>query len=275
MRSVFAGVAGIVAVVVALVTVPLLWVSTHVADEDGYVTFSSQLATDDELQGAFVAFLVDEYVQRGVLPESLQEPATSALTVVTRTATNQPGFVEAWEQTQRDLHQSAFQDDSGPLTVSLRPLATFVTERLGDGLPVALPVPPDLRAEVGTSQDRERLVWVERSRTYSLLGLMILLVAATASLVAARSRPVALAGLGIGALATAGVLRVVTEIVTPELIDRAETLSPFARSVQQLLVDRAAASLSDWLGWIAIGGAAAVVLGVLGRLVTGRPRART
>jgi hypothetical protein len=60
-------------------------------------------------------------------------------------------------------------------------------------------------------------------------------------------------------------------MVTPELIERGRTLSPFAQAVQQLLIDRAAASLTEQLGWIAIGGAAALVLGVVGRLVTGRP----
>jgi hypothetical protein len=261
----------IVAVVVAIVTVPMFWVSTHLGDEDGYVELSSRLATDQELQSAFAAYLADDYVQRGVLPAALQGPATSALTGVARATANQPGFVEAWEQTQRDLHRSAFQDDDGPLTVSLRPLAAFVTERVGDVLPVSLKVPDDLRATVGTAQDRDRLVWVDRSKTYALLGLMIVLVAATVCLVAARSRPVALAGLGVGALVTAGVLRVATEMVVPELIDRAETLSPFARAVQSLLFNRAADSLTQWLGLIAVGGAAAVVLGAVGRLVAGRP----
>ncbi|MCL3817369.1 hypothetical protein [Aeromicrobium wangtongii] len=272
MRPVVAVIAGLVAFAAAVVTVPLLWVSTHVADEDGYVRFSSELATDQKLQEAFVARLVDEYVQRKDIPESLQEPVTSALIAVTRTTTNQPGFVEAWEQTQRDLHRSAFKDGDGPLTVSLRPMATFVTSRLDRNLPISLEVPGEVRAQIGTAQDRERLVWVERSQTWSLLGLLVVLVAATVSLVAARSRPLALAGLGLGALATAGVLRVAIEIAVPEVTERAESKSPFARAVQPLLVDRAAASLTDWLVWIALGGGAAVVLGVLGRLMSGRPR---
>lgn len=271
MRTLSSFVAGVVAVVVGIVTVPMFWVSTHIADEDGYVQLSSQLATDVELQEAFAAYLADDYVQRGVLPAALQGPAASALAGVERTTANLPGFVEAWEQTQRDLHRSAFTDDDGPLTVSLTPLATFVTQRIGDVLPVTLEVPPDLRTQVGTAEDRERLVWVERSQTYALLGLLVVLVSAAVCLVAARSRPVALAGLGLGALATAGVLRVITEMVTPELIERAESLSPFARSVQSLLFDRAAASLNQWLGWIAIAGAVAVVLGVVGRLAAGRP----
>lgn len=274
MRSLTSLVAGLVAVAVGLVTVPLLWVSTHVADEDGYVTFSSVLATDDELQAAFAAYLADDYVQRGLLPEELQETAADALTTVARLTTNQPGFVEAWEQTQRSLHQSAFSDQPGPLTVDIDPLARFVADRVGDLLPVSLEVPTGVEVPIGAAQDRSRLASLDRSTTFALLGLMVVVGAAAVCLIAGRSRPVALAGLGLGALAVAGVLRVMTEIVTPQLIERAQGSSAFGRTIRELLFDRAATSLGSWLGWIAIVGAAAAVLGVIGRLVAGAPARR-
>jgi len=271
MRSVSSLVAGLVALVAALATVPMLWVSTHLADEDAYVTLSSRLAGDQELQQSFIAYLVDDYVQRGVLPEPLRDVATTALTGVTRETTNQPGFAAAWEQTQRSLHASAFSDDGGPLTVDLAPLAGFVADRVGDVLPVSLEVPADLVMTIGTAEDRERIGRIEQSSTYALLGLMIVLVAATVCLVAARSRPVAVAGLGLAALVTAGVLRVGTEIVTPKLIDGAPGSTAFSQAFQKLLVARASESLTGWLGWIAVAGGAAVLLGLVGRLFAGRP----
>lgn len=275
MRSLSSVIAGIVALVAAVVTVPLLWVSTHVADEDGYVTFSSSLATDDELQAAFAAYLADDYVQRGLLPAALQETAAGALASAAQLTTNQPGFVEAWEQTQRSLHQSAFGGGSGPLTVDMDPMAAFVAARVGAVLPVSLPVATGLQVPVGTALDRERVADVDRSTTFGLFGLMVVVGAAAVSLVAARSRPAALAGLGLVALATAGILRVVTEIVTPQLIEHASGSTAFSRTIQELLFDRAADSLAGWLGWIAIGGAVASVLGVVGRIVSGRPATRT
>jgi hypothetical protein len=265
MRTTTSLLAGIVATIAAIVSVPLFWVSTHVADEDGYVTFSSSLATDRDLQAAVAAYIADDYVQRGLLPASLQETAASVLTSVAQGTVDQPGFVRAWEQTQRSLHESAFGDETGALTVSLQPMSQFIAARVGSRLPVSLEVPADLRAPVGTAGDRAQLRQVERSPTYALLGLMVVLAAAAICLVSARRRTIAVAGLGLGALVTAGVLRVATEIVTPQLVDRAETLSPFARAVQKLLLDRAAASLSVWLGWIALVGAAALLAGLLGR----------
>lgn len=275
MRTVTALVAGVVAVVVAIVTVPMFWVSTHVVDEDGYVTFSSTLATDDELQAAVAAYLADDVVQRGLLPASLQKTATGVLTGVAQSTANQPGFMTAWEETQRSLHRSAFGDGTGPLTVRFQPLGQFVADRAGDRLPVSLDVSTDLEAPVGTSADRATLRKVERADTYSLLGLMVVLAASALCLVVARRRTLAVAGLGLGALVTAGVLRVATEIVAPRAVERAEGLSPFAQAVQKLLVERAADSLSVWLEQIALVGAVAFLAGLLGRIVAGfrRPRA--
>lgn len=269
MRTVVALVSGVVAVVVAIVTVPMFWVSTHVVDEDGYVTFSRALATDDELQAAVAAYLADDFVQRGLLPAALQDTATGVLTGVAQSTANEPGFVEAWEQTQRSLHQSAFGDGSGPLTVRLQPLGRFVAERAGERLPVSIEVSSDLEAPVGTAADRARLQQAERSKTYALLGLMVVLGSAALCLVVARRRTLAVAGMGLGALVTAGVLRVATEIAAPRAVDRVETLSPFARAVQKLLVERAADSLSVWLEQIALVGSVALLAGLLGRIAAG------
>jgi hypothetical protein len=82
--------------VAAIVSVPLFWVSTNVVDEDGYVTFSSALATDRELQGAVAAYIADDYVQRGLLPAALQQTAAAALASVAQGTVDQPGFVRAW-----------------------------------------------------------------------------------------------------------------------------------------------------------------------------------
>lgn len=272
MRSVTAVVAGVVATVVAIVTVPLLWISIHVADEDGYVELSSQLATDSELQEALAAYLADDFVQRGVLPRSLQDPATTALAAVARTTTKQPGFSEAWARTQRSLHASAFGDATGPIVVDVGPFASFVVERVGDRLPVALQVDPSLEVPLGTAQDRDRLSWINDTRTLALGGLAIILVAAVVCVLAARSRGLGLAGLGLGAVVTAGALWVGTSVVSPRLVDESSSASEFGRKLQRLLVDRAGDSLLGWLEPMVMVGFAAVLLGLAGHVVSGRDR---
>ncbi|MCW2769390.1 MAG: hypothetical protein JWR27_823 [Aeromicrobium sp.] len=270
MRPFTSFVAGLVALVAALVTVPLMWVSANVADEDGYVAFSSRLATDQELQSAFSAYLADDFVNRGLLPGSLRKAATSAMTVVARSTTNRPGFVSAWEDTQRSFHTSAFDGGTGPLTVQVAPMAKFLTGRLGDLLPISLAVPEDLVVPVGTEQERSQVARLDQSRTFGLLGLLVVVIAAAVSFFAARSRPLAIAGLGLGAIVVAGVLRVASSVITPKVLDRTEGQTGFARTLQKLLADRASDSLAQWLTSIAVCGAVAAVVGLAGRVITGR-----
>lgn len=271
MRSATAVVAGIIATVVAIVTVPLLWISIHVADEDGYVELSSQLATDPELQKTLADYLADDFVRRGVLPNSLQDAAAAALTSVARTTTKQPGFTDAWDKTQRSLHASAFgADATGPMVVDVAPFANFVAERVSDQLPVSLRVESSLDVPLGTAQDRERLSWIAESRPLALAGLAAIAVAAAVCLLAARSRAKALAWLGLGAMVTAGVLWLVTTIAAPRLVDESSSASEFARELQRLLVDRAADSLVGWLEPLAMVGFAVALVGFAGHVISGR-----
>lgn len=275
MRGLPSVLGGIVATLAAIVTVPILWVAVNVQDEDGFATLSGRLATDAELQGSLAQYLADDFVQRGLLPAALQETAAAAMTTVARQTTNQPGFGEAWEQTQRELHRSAFDGSTGPVVMDLGPIADFVAERVGEQLPASLQVPDTLTVPIADEGDRTGLRWVDRSRTLSMLGLIVVLVGLAMCVLGARRRPFALVGVGAGALVTAGVLRVATSIVAPRLVDAAETSSPFARSFTTLLVDRAADSLRDWLEPIAVAGAGAVVLGLVGQAFVSWSRRRS
>lgn len=270
MRTFVAFVCGVIAFVAALITVPTLWVATHVADEDGYVRLSSQLATDSELQVAFASYLSNELASRGVLPDSLEETAAAALTQVAGRTSNQPGFVEAWEQTQRDFHRGAFADGAaGPLTVDVGPMAKFVASQVSDSLPVSLTVPTDLVVPVGDAQDRQDVDNVKRTTGMSRIGVIVAALAAIAAIGVARRRSIAVMWLGVGALTIAGLLWLASNIAAPRVLDHVDAPSEFARTLQKLLVDRAAASLDAWLLWIAVGGAALALGGFIVRASAG------
>lgn len=275
MRSLPSFIGGVLATIAAILTIPCLWISINVQDEDGFVAVSSQLATDPELQRSVSAYVANDFVQRGLLPAALEGTATTVMTSVAGQATNQPGFAEAWEKSQRSLHRSALDDTSGPVTVDLGPMADFVVQRVGDQLPVSLQTQAAVPVQLADEQDRDRLAWIDSSRMWAYVGLMVLLVAVAVCVLGARRRALAIAGLGVGALVTAGTLWAATSIVTPRLIDGANDSTPFAKSLQKLLVDRGAESLDDWLEPIAIGGAAAVVVGLValaGQAIAGRRR---
>jgi hypothetical protein len=78
------------------------------------------------------------------------------------------------------------------------------------------------------------------------------------------------AWLGGGAVAVAGVLWLLSGPVSQGILDNTEAPSEFARTLQKLLVDRAASSLDAWLVILALGGGILAVAGVVGHVVTGR-----
>ena len=273
MRSLPSIVAGIVATLAAILTVPLLWISLNVQDEDGFVDLGTSLASDSDLQSALAAYLADDFVARGVLPAALQDTAASAMTTVAGQATDQPGFTDAWDESLRSLHRSAFDDASGPVTADLGPMATFVTDQVGDRLPVSLQVDSELPVRVGDEKVRDGAQWIDRSGTLWMLGLIVVLVATAVCVLGARTRGLGILRAGVGALVTAGVLWAVTSIAAPMAIDQVEDSSSFAKTLQRLLVDRASESLIDWLEPIAWSGLAAVVVGLIAHLVSRRQSA--
>ncbi|MCW2831804.1 MAG: hypothetical protein JWP31_2496 [Aeromicrobium sp.] len=272
MRAAAAVVAGLVAMLALLVTAPLLWISTHVADREGYVGLSSTLADDPELQAAFAAYLSDELIARGALPDALRPTATQALTQVAGRATDEPGFVEAWEETQRGFHRSVFADPTPQvLALDVGPMAEFVATRVADRLPVSLTVPDDLVVPIVTdADDRAAVDQVRKTRWMGYVGALVALVAAAATVGLARRSSVAVAWLGAGAAAVAGVLWLLSGPVSQQVLDHTAAPSEFARTLQKLLVDRAASSLDGWLLWIAVAGAAAAAAGLVARVAAGR-----
>lgn len=263
MRSLPSLFGGILATIAAILTIPLLWISINVQDEDGFAALSSRLAADPELQGSVSAYLANDFVQRGLLPAALQDTAATVMTAVAGQTANQPGFADAWQQSQRSLHRSALDTTSGPVTVDLGPMADFVVSRVGDQLPVSLQTQAAIPVRLADEKDRDRLQWIDSSRIWSYVGLMVLLVAVAVCVLGARRRALAIAGLGVGALVAAGTVWSAVSIVAPQLIDSTQSSTPFATSLQKLLVDRGSESLDAWLEPIALAGAGAVAVGLV------------
>ncbi|KRC65717.1 hypothetical protein ASE12_13710 [Aeromicrobium sp. Root236] len=272
MRTVASFVSGALALLALLAAVPLLWLSTHIVDEDGYVEFSSTLAKDTELQQAFSAYLTDELSARGVIPAALKTPAAAALSQTVERTSNEAGFIEAWEETQRSSHRQAFADPM-PKTLGLdvSPMAAFVAKQAGRDLPVAIAVPKHLVVPVVTdASDREMVDRVEQSTTLGRIAGIVAVVAAVVCVALAQRTSTAVAWLGGGTLAVAGLLWVTSGPVSQNILDHTEAPSEFARTLQKLLVDRAASSLDAWLVVLAILGGIVTVAGLVGRAVTGR-----
>jgi hypothetical protein len=272
MRQLAAMVCVLIAAVAALITVPMAWVATHVADEDGYVSFSKPLGSDHELQRAFSAYLSDQLVRDYHLPATVQPAATLALSQAARNASNAPGYTKAWEETQRRSHRLVFGPDAKQdrLAIDVGPLATFALNHVGTNLPVTLPtINGSLVVAVNGAPESGTINQVKDTPDRSRIGLIVIAVAALGALIFAKRRSTALVWLGAVAVVVAGILRLVSSHLAPSILDRTPASSSFARTLQKLLADRAADSLGTWLLWIAIGGAVAIVVGLLLRVVSG------
>jgi hypothetical protein len=261
-----------VAVVAAIVTVPTFWLATHVADEDGYVDFTGPFVADTELRNALVAQISDDVVRTGGLPTAVKPALEAALRTVVRQTAQQPGFAEAWEESQRRTHRLTFGPDAETdrLTADIGPVATFVGKQVTQDLAVRVTIPDRLLVPIYDAPDREVLDQVERTPDRSRVGLLVVGLASLLCLLFARRRVNAWVGLGAGALLTTGVLLAGTRFALPEVLDRTPARSPFARQMRDLLVDRASDSLNGWLLGIAVVGGVVLVLALLGRALPGR-----
>lgn len=272
MRRLLATGCVVIAMLAAIVTLPLAWVASNIADEDGYVAFTSPMGSDPELQKAFAAYLTDYFVREQGLPSAVQSTAATVLAGAAANTANAPGFTEAWEKSQRRSHRLMFgpNADQDRLAVDLGPLADFVVDRAATGLPVALPKPGKIVLQVNNESQREAIDQIQATKDRSQVGWIVVAFAAALSLLFAKRRSTGLAWLGAGAVGVAFVLKAVTSYGVPNILDKTPAPSGFARTLQKLLADRAADSLGQWLLWLAIAGVAAIVAGVLLRVSTGK-----
>jgi hypothetical protein len=268
MRTLLAALTWLVAVVAAVITVPTLWIASHVADEQGYVDFTRPFVDDTELQKALAAQVSDDVGSAAGLPDAASAAVAQVVAKYAAQLADDPGFADAWEDSQRRTHRLTYAHATDRRTVDVGPNASFIVKKASGALPVPVDVPSTLKVPVYDSPDREVLDRVEDTPGQARIGLVVAGVAALLCLLLARRRGLALAGLGVGALLAAGVLRMATGWAVPEVLDRTPARTPFAREMRDLLVDRASDSLNGWLLVLAIAGVAVTVAGLLLR---GRP----
>lgn len=278
MRSFLALVFGVCAFLATLVTVPAMWVSHNVADEDGYVAFSEPIARDSEFHGALADALTETLIERTQLPAAAQPVAKAAILRVANQVSGEPGFVTAWNDTQRQSHKIMLGDqrdlppelDSGPsFAIDLGPLGKFVTDEVNKNLPFTITAPDQAVIAVNGAPQAQTLDRIRQTPTYARNGLIALAVSALLALAFARRKSVAVAWLGLGAILSAGVLKVAAVVGVPAVLDRNTAPSPFAKALLDTYVDRANASFGHSLVVLAIGGGVVAVVGLVLRLAAG------
>lgn len=276
MRSFLSFLFGVCALLATLITVPALWVSHNIANENGYVAFAEPIGRDANFHGALADALSETLVQRSNLRSDLQPVAKQAIARSANQASDEPGFLTAWDDTQRQSHKIMLGDprdlppelDGSPsFAIDLAPLGTFVLDRVNKDLPFQIPAVDQAVIRVNGAPQAQTLDRIRQSPTYARNGLIAVSVFGLLALAFARRRSVAVAWLGVGAVVAAGLLKAAAAVGVPAVVDRNTAPSSFAKALLDVFVDRANESFDHWLVVLAAGGAVAAGVGVIGRIV--------
>lgn len=272
MRSLFAALAALVSVLALAATLPVGWVAQHIADEDGYVSFTSDLVADSDLRGDVVQIVTDDVVERTGVSDTFAQPVRAAVEDAATKVVESDAFRSGLADAQRQSHRALFDgDDSAGLdeldgvVIDLAPVAQTIVGSVTAELPVTIAAPDQLLVTVGGPEARDAVEAVDRTPQQAALGAGIAAVAAAISLLAARRGSSMLTWLGVGAAAAAGAVHLIASAAIPAAIDAGDPPSELAGRAQQLLADAALESLDQWLVTAAVAGGVAVVVGLAAR----------
>jgi hypothetical protein len=279
-RSFVSAAATVLAVLLAAVAVPAIWLDRNIVQEQGFVELAAPLGRDpgfqQQLATAAVA-TIDTSAVPGFLEDLVQpvlEDAASALTAL-------PEYPAAWEETLRKSHRLSFAgpatDDGGSapassLTLDVAPLVTLGAVEISRTTGLPLDPPDQTLINVGQPEHKE---WTERLTTYAPAGYLLAggsAIALLLALVAANRRWSVVAGAGAGALVLAAVWALGSGIASAAVVS-ADSGNEVANMFRDEFVAAGAADFGGWTLAAAVGGGALLLLGLAAGLAT-RKRAR-
>lgn len=266
MRGLVAVLAGIVASAALAATLVYGWVAQHVADEDGFVELAQSLTTSTEVRDSLNEVLAQRLVDAVDVPAATAEQVTRLVSQATDRALAEPDVEQAWQESLRRTHAAVLDGDAdGQIPLELAPLAELVAQRT-DGLVQA---PSTLTVDLRGGPSAEAVETVNDSPGLARGAAIVALVAAVVSLLAARRRGRALAGLGVGAVLAAGAVALVARLVQDRAGAEATAQSGLSAQGQltRALLDVAVTSMDRWLLWTAIAGGVALVPGLVASAV--------
>ncbi|MEO6470805.1 MAG: hypothetical protein ABIR57_03115, partial [Aeromicrobium sp.] len=185
MRRLISLACGMAALLAGMATLPVAWVAHNVANEDGYVSFTEPFARDSEFHAAIATAVSGALADRAALPTLLRPATTAAIFAATEKIADTPGFVKAWDATQRQSHRIMFADQrtldadlnaSDRLAVDLGPLGKFVIEQANQVLPVRITAPKQMVVTVGGNVGSSQLEQIKKTPGYANRGMLAIAV---------------------------------------------------------------------------------------------------
>ncbi|TDK25824.1 hypothetical protein E2F48_11405 [Arthrobacter crusticola] len=270
MRTLASAIFALAALALTGAALSAAWTESRLVDQQGFVDLAGPLAKDTEFQQALTGALAGEVSRGAGLPGPLQNLVRPAIENAASSVTRMSGYPRAWEETLRISHRltlSRAPSDPGaqnPAVVSLdlKPLAGLLSQQVGTGLGINVPVPQNTTVEVGR---------LERGGVVSLVSRIAQLWPALAwgagtcavlALALARKRSTALALLGAGG-AGLGVLGWLGAGLIPDAAAGTAGSSAVARIFVRGFAGRVSADFAEASLPVIAGGAVVMAVGVV------------
>lgn len=250
------------------VAVPAGWLQRNVVDADGCAALVGRAAADPALQSAMAAELAARV--SALIAKSGKEVEPATVHQVAAGYTAGPAFPVQFAQAGRLVHRWLFADGSGSWTIDVAPMLTdsgfselLTSYRVQVPESVPLTLSP---AHVRPGALRPLADW---GTSVSIGAASLAAVFAVLTLVAARRRGKALAGIGVSALLVGAIGYAGIEVGRHRLADALGGTAGNIREISDVVTGVAADSMHHWLlGTLAAGGVV-VVTGVLTAIVGG------
>lgn len=280
MRSFVSALAVILGLLLSAVAVPAMWVDRNIVQEDGFAALAAPLGKDPTFQKRLATAAVASIDTAGSIPGSLSELVRPVLESAAASLTGLPGYPAAWEETLRKSHRLNFAvpgtlppeaESATSVTLDVAPLVALVTKQVSDKAGVPIEAPAQTLVNIGQSNQRQLF---ERVAAYAPVGYSLAVGAGIAFLLAllvARRRWNVLAGIGIGALALAGLWNLGSSWASDAVVGTASG-NEVADLFKREFVAASTAGFGSWILTAGITGAVLLAAGVVVRIFGGRAR---
>ncbi|ADX73807.1 hypothetical protein Asphe3_26870 [Pseudarthrobacter phenanthrenivorans Sphe3] len=280
MRTFVSAAATVLAVLLAAVAVPAIWLDRNIVQEQGFVELAAPLGKNSEFQQQLAVAAVGT-IDTSAVPGFLSDLVQPVLEDAASSLTGLPEYPAAWEETLLKSHRLSFAapgtDDGGAssassLTLDVAPLVALGAGEISRTTRLPLDPPEQTLINVGQPEHKE---WTERLSTYAPGGYLLAggsAVALLLALVAARRRWTVLAGAGAGALLLAAGWAFGSQVASSAVVS-ADSGNEVANMFRNEFVAASAADFQAWTVAAALAGAVLLLLGLAAGLFS-RKRAR-
>ncbi|GAA1342327.1 hypothetical protein [Arthrobacter roseus] len=286
MRTLLSALFAIIAIVLTPIAVTAAWMDQQVVSEQGFVELAGPLGEDQDFQSSLAEALSEHLSTQTGLPPELNALVKPVIAETVQSVSTLPDYPEAWDESLRRSHQMIFGDQSSVaesgqdggaegtatddgLTLDIGPIVSLAVSSFSETIGADVDAPGAVPVEVGTGAEQELVQRLERVASVGLPIAVVAGVFAIAALLVARVRSTTLSLMGLGVAVGGAALWLLMEnyrAFVPDQSDGAE----IARLFRDSLLARAADDFSAWSVFLAAGGTAVFVIGILVRAATRR-----